>query len=66
MKLWKNIIKQLLKTERRVIKMMKCYLKNLENREIFTKVFDSPYLMNKFLNKVKYSKKLQLIGKVRA
>lgn len=45
--------------------MYKCFLKNLENGIVFEKYFDSPYLMNKFLNKVKYSKKLEFIGKVK-
>ncbi len=45
--------------------MYKCFLENLNNGEIFEKYFDSPYLMNKFLNKVKYSKKIKLIGKVK-
>lgn len=45
--------------------MYKCYLKNLEKGNIFTKFFDSPYLMNKFLNKLKYSKKLKCISKVK-
>ena len=45
--------------------MYKFFLKNLNNGEIFEKYFESPYLMNKFLNKVKYSKKLELVGKVK-
>lgn len=45
--------------------MWKCYLKNLEKDCVFEKYFDSQYLMNKFLTKVRYSKKLQLVGKVR-
>ena len=42
--------------------MWKCYLKNLEKNYIFEKYFDSPYLMNKFLTKVRYSKRLRLVG----
>ena len=45
--------------------MWKCYLKNLEKDYVFKKYFESPYLMNKFLTKVRYSKRLQLVGKVR-
>lgn len=45
--------------------MYKCFLKNLNNGEVFEKYFESPYLMNKFLNKVKYSKKLELVGRVK-
>lgn len=45
--------------------MYKCYFKNLNNNEEFYKLFDSPYLMNKFLNKCKYSKKIKYIGMVR-
>ncbi len=45
--------------------MYKCYFKNLEKDYTFSKVFDSPYLMNKFLTKVRYSKRLKLVGKVK-
>lgn len=33
-----------------------------ENGERFKKEFNSPYLFNKFLNKVKHSKKLKVLG----
>ena len=45
--------------------MWKCYLKNLEKDYTFEKYFDSQYLMNKFLTKVIYSKRLRLVGKIR-
>lgn len=45
--------------------MWKCYFKNLENGETFTKIFDSQYLMEKFLTKCRYSKRIQSIGKVK-
>ncbi len=45
--------------------MWKCYLKNLEKDYVFEKYFDSQYLMNQFLTKVRYSKRLQLVGKVK-
>lgn len=45
--------------------MWKCYLKNLEKDYVFEKYFESPYLMNKFLTKVRYSKRLQLVDKVK-
>lgn len=45
--------------------MWKCYLKNVEKDYVFEKYFDSPYLMNKFLTKLRYSKKLKLVGKVK-
>jgi len=41
-----------------------CYFKNLINGEIFSKEFDSPYKMNKFLTKCRYSKKIQSLGSV--
>lgn len=45
--------------------MWKCYFKNLKNGEEFTKVFESPYLMNQMLRKVKYSNKIKLIGRTK-
>lgn len=39
--------------------------KKCGKRLCFEKYFDSPYLMNKFLTKLRYSKKLQLVGKVK-
>ena len=34
-----------------------------ENGERFEKEFASPYLMDKFINKCKHSKKIKVIGK---
>lgn len=45
--------------------MWKCYFRNLEKGYDFEKVFDSPYLMNKFLTKVRYSKRIAYIGKTK-
>lgn len=42
--------------------MYKCHLKNLTTDEVFVKVFSSPFLMEKFLKKCKYSKKIKCIG----
>lgn len=44
--------------------MWKCYFKNLKTGEIFTKFFDSPYLMKQFLTKCRYSKKIKSLGSV--
>lgn len=62
MMLWKIITIKLMKKE--VNNMTKCYFRNLENGKTFSKVFDSPYLMNQFLTKCRYSKKIRCIGKV--
>lgn len=35
---------------------------NLENGESFVKYFENPYMANKFKNKLKYSKKLKVVG----
>ena len=45
--------------------MFRCYFKNVENGKEFCKEFDSPYLMNQFLTKCRYSKRIRLIGKTR-
>lgn len=45
--------------------MFKCYFKNLENGKEFCMAFESPYLMNQFLTKCRYSKRIRLIGKTR-
>lgn len=45
--------------------MWRCYFKNLNNGETFIKEFDSQYLMEQMLRKVKYSKKIKLIGRTR-
>lgn len=42
--------------------MYKVDIINLTNKKSFTKTFDSPYLMNKFIKKCKYSKKIKIIG----
>lgn len=42
--------------------MFKCYFKNLITGEIFTKIFDSPYLKDQFLTKCRYSKKIKSLG----
>lgn len=41
-----------------------CSLKiyDIENNKIFDKFFNSPFLRDKFKNKLKYSKKLKVIG----
>lgn len=44
--------------------MFKCYFMNLKTGEIFTKEFDSPYLMKQFLTKCRYSKKIKSLGSV--
>jgi len=45
--------------------MWECHFKNLKSGEIFTKVFDSPYLMDQMLRKVKYSKKIIYLGRTK-
>ena len=45
--------------------MWECYFKNLKSGEIFVKVFYSQYLMEQFLTKCRYSKKIRNIGKVK-
>lgn len=45
--------------------MYRCYFRDLETGKEFSKEYESPYEMNKFLNKLKYSKKLKCIGKVK-
>ena len=42
--------------------MYEVRLLNLINGEKFNKLFNSEYLMNKFVNKCKYSKKLKIIS----
>lgn len=41
--------------------MYEVELLNLKTNKKFTKIFWSPYLMNNFIRKCKYSKKLKLI-----
>lgn len=43
---------------------MSLILLNLKNGESFVKYFDNPYLANKFKNKLKYSKKLKVVGEI--
>lgn len=45
--------------------MWRVYLKNLQTGEEFHKEFESPYLMNQFLIKCRYSKKIKSLGKVK-
>lgn len=45
--------------------MWKCYFRNLENNREFSKTFDSQYLMERFLTKCRYSKRIKCIGKVK-
>lgn len=45
--------------------MYVCYFQDLEKDKIFSKAFESPYLMKKFLTKCKYSKKIRYIGNSR-
>lgn len=42
-----------------------CYFRDLNTNREFSKVFESPYLMNKFLTKCRYSKKIRLIGRTK-
>lgn len=42
--------------------MFKLKLKNLINGEVFTKYFDSPYLLNEFKKTLKHSKRLQVVA----
>ena len=45
--------------------MYVCYFQDLEKDRIFSKIFNSPYIMNKFLTKCRYSKKIRCIGKTK-
>ena len=42
--------------------MFEVKLLNLQNDQVFFKYFDSEYLFEKFMRKLKYSKKLKLIA----
>lgn len=42
--------------------MYECTVLNLLNNKEFTKTFSSPYLLNNYIRKVRYSKKLKLIS----
>lgn len=41
--------------------MFKAYVRNLITGETFIKEFASPYLLRKFVNKCRYSKKVKVI-----
>lgn len=41
---------------------MELILLNLENNQTFSKFFNSPYLAQQFKKKLKYSKKIKLLG----
>lgn len=43
---------------------MELIILNLQNNEKFTKYFVSPYLAEQFKKKIKYSKKLRVIGEI--
>lgn len=43
---------------------MELIILNLQNNEKFTKYFASPYLAKQFKKKLKYSKKLKVIGEI--
>lgn len=45
--------------------MYKVILKNLQNNKVFEKFFENPYLLNKFKNKCRFSKKVEIIGVVK-
>lgn len=45
---------------------MELILLNLETNERFNKYFETPYLAQKFKNKIKYSKKIRLVGEFNA
>ena len=45
--------------------MWRVFLLNMKTNEEFYKDFDSPYLMNQFLTKCRYSKKVRTLGKVK-
>ena len=64
---YNNFVKndRLNKTEREWDSMYNCYFKNLETGKEFCKQFENPYLMNKFLTKCRYSKRIRFIGKTR-
>lgn len=42
---------------------MELIILNLENGIRFSKIFNSVYLAEKFINKAKRSKKIQIVGK---
>lgn len=42
--------------------MIELILQDLKTNKVFSKWFTSPYFADRFKNKVKYSKKLKLIG----
>lgn len=42
--------------------MFELIILNLKTNEKFSKIFNSEYLMNKFIKKAKYSKEIKIIG----
>jgi hypothetical protein len=42
--------------------MFELKIKNLTNGSVFSKYFNSPYLLKQFKNKLKHSKKLQIVS----
>lgn len=42
--------------------MFNLKLYDVENNRVFIKYFNSPFLREKFKNKLKYSKKIKIIG----
>ena len=65
--LWKTTIMQSNKKEKKKEgnNMWKCYFRNLDNGKEFSKMFESQYLMERFLTKCRYSKRIKCIGKVK-
>ena len=45
--------------------MVELIILNLKTNAKFSKIFDSEYLMNKFVKKAKYSNKIKIIGNFR-
>ena len=45
--------------------MYRVHVKNLKYNRIFTLEFENPYLLEKYLNKAKYSKKIVILGKTK-
>lgn len=42
--------------------MYEVYLRDLKTNNAFTRIIGSPYLLEQFLKKIRYSKKLQYLG----
>lgn len=45
--------------------MIELLILNKQNKEVFSKFFDSPYQADEFKNKIKHSNKLRLVGEFR-